>query len=169
MMTSILNMIIDGTISHLQSELMASVGDETAVGLIKSGKLQDDPTVNITNIMMRGGDKNWPHVLNVNPQGFQAPTREIGGGVFNVRRFTLQLEFFFDGESERDPPRQKANVILSRLEYSLYGMEMPQGVDDFGEHAILLQVPESYLEEGGGEGTFIWRGHARIEVLTGKR
>ena len=39
-------------------------------------------------------------------------------------------------------------------------------LDDFGEFAYALQVCETWIREGGGEGDYNWRGEMRIEAMT---
>lgn len=164
---SIMNMVMDQTRDWLSQKLITEVGDESRAGLVKVGKLQDDPTVAITNIMIHTATKERPHQLNANMPntGVYAPNYTTPEGVFRRRMFSCELQFYFDGEFDRDEARRKANAILSRLEYALG--DMPLGFhDDFGEVAFMLQTQTSYIEEGGGDGTYIWKGCVDFDVYT---
>lgn len=165
---SILNTLMEDTVDWLASKLITEIPDESQAGLVRNGLLQADPTDTRINILIHPGDKEWKHELYVSQHGIESPYYEIGGGAIWMRRFEVEFSLFFDGESDRDVARTQANVVLSRTEYALKTMPMPQGADDFGESAQLIQVRDGYIEESGGEGTFIWRGCLRIEFLTEK-
>lgn len=164
---SILNTLIDAMDETLNTVLIDLVFDvDTQAGLVRPGKLQDDPTDAGTNILIHRGNETWMDELNVNNPAIDAPTYEIGGTEWWWRRFIIQKNLFFDNENERSIARNKANVIDARLQQALRRMEIPDEEDDFGEVALFLQVCKSYLREGGGEGTFIWNGETYVEFLT---
>lgn len=170
--TSILNSIMETVIDWLSSQLIDGVTDETQAGLVRAGQLQDDPTDAQINILIHPGDDDWPDVLNLQdkPPGLHGFTYEIGGNPYGSaawrRRFMVELSLFFDNENNRDVARTKANVVKSRAHWALMRSPLPQGQDNFGESAHMLQVCNSWIREGGGEGTFIWRGELKFEVFT---
>lgn len=168
MNTSILNTLQEAAIDRLSERLITDTPDSTQAGLIREGLLQDDPTDTQINLLIHPGDKDWKHELYVTQHGISSPYYEIGGGSTWMRRFTVEFQLFFDGEDDRSVARTKAHVVLSRAEHALKTMTVPADQDDFGEAGFLIQVRDSYLEESGGEGTFIWRGEIRIEFMTEK-
>jgi len=167
---SALNLLMDGLVVALSAELIDAVpeDDDSAAGLVRAGRLQDDPTIEVKNILVHGATAKWPDMLQVDelPQ-IQFPVYEMGsgGGVFWMRRFTTELQLYFDNEYDREVARKKAMVIKSRAEKAVLRMAMPEE-DDFTEKAILVQLRESYYDELGGEGTYIWKGHQKLEFLT---
>lgn len=181
------NMIIDHVVDRLQTRLIDEVTDETQASVVRAGKLQDDPTRgNGINVLI------WPSE-DLNPdeiytperkEGILSPTYEVGGGSFYMRRFEIQMIFHFRGlrgEEGRIEARQNAQVLLSRIRHTLLSMNSSQSTsasdlplhpvtmqpkDDFGETAIMLQIDEFYLSEGGGTGHFIWKGQIKFSFLT---
>lgn len=168
MAISIINTLMEHTVDYLADKLITEVPDSTQAGLVRSGLLQADPTDTQINLLIHPGNKDWKHELYVTQHGIISPYAEIGGGYTWMRRFEIELSLYFDGENDRDVARTKANVVLSRTEQALIYMPMPNGADDFNEVPSQIQVRDSYIEESGGEGTFIWRGCIRIEFLTDK-
>ncbi|NJL73677.1 MAG: hypothetical protein HC892_00250 [Saprospiraceae bacterium] len=57
-------------------------------------------------------------------------------------------------------------VVYSRAIAALMKMPLPAIVDDFGEYPHAVEVLESFLQEKGGEGNFIWKGEILVEVVT---
>jgi hypothetical protein len=167
--TSLLNILLEAVADRLTDTLIddVSVGDPTLAGLVRSGKLQADPTAAKINVLVHFGSKEWPHEVNTNHTGLRAPIREIGGveTVYQLRRFRVELALFFSGERDRDVARTKAHVVLSRAQHALMTIEMPVQ-DSFGESPMLSNVASSYLLESGGPGNFIWRGELKVEFLT---
>lgn len=168
MNSSLLNTLMEDSVQRLADVLIAETPDETQAGLVRNGLLQADPTDTQINILVHPGNKDWRHELYLTQPGVQSPWAEIGGSSTWMRRFVAELSLYFDGENDRDVARTKANIVLSRAEYALKTINIPQGTDDFGESAYLIQVRDSFIEESGGEGTFIWRGEVRFEFLTDK-
>lgn len=167
--TSIRSILVDAMDTQLNKDLVTNVSDETKAGLVRVGKLQDDPTENIINILIHHGDKDWKDGPYFVQKGLEVPTYEIGGTQWWMRRFIIEFQLFFDGELDREPARLKANIALSRCQQSLINMDIPTDADYFGEQAHELQIADAYLDEGGGEGEFIWRGKTFVEILTSKR
>lgn len=172
---SILNVLMSDLRDWLEQELKTLIegtvaGDDAKAGLIKVGKLKDDPTVYAINVMVYPGDEEWPHILNTQDEGpgMFGPTYEIGGGQIQFwrRRFVVEFEMFFEGEYDQLVASNKANVVLSRAQHALFTFPIPQTTDDFGEHAHMVQCDKTYVREGGGEGDYIWRGRMNIEFFT---
>lgn len=166
--TSILNDLIEAFNTQMNTVLVTDVTDVTQAGLVRPGNLQDDPTDARINVLIHHGDEHWRDGPYYTSKGIETPVYEIGRTQWWMRRFIIELELFFDGELDRDVARTKAQIILSRSEQSLIDMPVSTDADSFGEQAHELQIADSYLREGGGEGEFIWRGKIFLEVLTSK-
>ncbi len=170
--TSILNSLIDATSDRLKAKLQTEPTDDARAGLVRPGKLQDDPTSKKINLLVHPGGELWPDVLNTedNGPGMFAPTYTIGspyGSAYWRRRLRVELSMFFENEASRANSRMKANVVLSRAQHALMTMNMADiPRDDFGEKAHMVQVAKMFLYEGGGDGDFNWRGEMWIEYLT---
>lgn len=175
---SLINVLMEAVIDHLQTVLIDDATDDIQAGLVRAGKLQDDPTDTKITILVHPGGKDFPHVLNKENEGpaMHAPVYEIGGGVpgrsfqgsaFHRRRLVIQLSLFFPREQYRLRAQLKANAVLSRTLWGLYTLDVPYEMDDFGEQATgQFQILDNYIEESGGEGTFIWRGEIQMEFMT---
>lgn len=167
--TSTLNLLIDTMNDRLNEVLIGETVDSTKAGLVRAGKLQTDPTDAGINILIHTGDEDWPDELYINQRGIQAPTYEIGGNQWWMRRFVIELTLFFDGEDNRIVAQQKALIIYSRAQKALTTMDIPTYEDSFGEQPQMIQLRKSFIREGGGEGTFIWEGKLFVEFLTSIR
>lgn len=174
MQTSVLNLLLDGTADLLRDHLLTQVDDDSKAGLVRTGKLQDDPTSRRVNILIHPGGEEWQDKINTDGSSagkYVDNAYTIGGdygGVYWRRRVKAELQMFFTNEASRDTARIKAHVVLSRALNALLtwdvGKQIPQ--DSFGEKVYDLQITGSWLREGGGEGDFNWRGEMRIEFLT---
>lgn len=174
---SILNVLMVAVVDRLTQVLITDADDDAKAGLVRAGKLQDDPTLARINLLIHPGDDKWPHTLNISTEGpaMFAPTYEIGGGlpgrsfqgsVSLKRRFIVEMKLFFDGEVYRLRAQKRANAVLSRALWALYTMLIPNTIDDFGETASMIQIVDNYIHEAGGEGEFIWRGAINLEFMT---
>ena len=170
--TSYYNLMMDALRDRLTSQLIDGIPDSeiTQAGLIQVGRLQDDPTDTIINLLVRVGKVDSdPHVLNTNNDGpdASAPTYQIGGiSAWYRTRFEIEFRLFFDGDYDRDASRTKAHIVLSRAKKALMTIDLravPR--DSFGEKPHMISVYEYKITEGGGEGTFIWRGDMKLEVI----
>ncbi len=167
--TSILNIICDNVQTYLTQKLQTEVVDNTQARNIHTGLYRDDISETETNVLIRPGGKEWPHVLNVPGAGnglMPDVFNEIGGGEYWRRRFEVELRIMFDGTQTQDEARRIAQVILSRLEWHLVRMNQT-GADTLGESVALsrAQVVQSYIEEGA---EWAWNGVLRFEVMTWK-
>lgn len=171
MQTSILTDMMQYTLDWLTATLNVNVSDETKTNLLRIGRLQSDPTIFETNLMIRAGGEEWPNIRATEAHHALKQIgawSEIGGtrAEFWLRRFRLEMKFFFVGEIDQATAQQKANVLLSRTESYLLTMPLPNVSDSFGEQAVWLDVDKTYLEESGGPGNYIHRGIIYFEVLT---
>lgn len=169
--TSMINSIQTTVVEWLASALIDDVTDDTKVGLVRKGKLQDDPTIKELNILIKDGGDEWKHIRA--PRDYHALSYvgpfEMGGpqgGVFWLRRFTIVFTLFFVGETDRAVAIEKSNIILSRAQHAVWTTPLPSGADSFNERAIDIDVEDWWLREGGGTGNFIRKGELRFEVLT---
>ncbi|PJF45106.1 MAG: hypothetical protein CUN55_00520 [Phototrophicales bacterium] len=175
MATSIIYSIMQSVANHMAQKLITEISptDPTRAGVVREGKLQDAPTTGKINLLIHTGGPEWPDVLYTPDKrgtvGISAPTYEIGS-TFQVsywmRRFRVEFEMFFVGINDRSVARNNAMIVLSRAHSAILTTPLPQGNDTFGESASIIQVSQSYTEEGGGIGNFIWSGEIRFEVLT---
>jgi hypothetical protein len=171
---SIFNLLIDGIVDQLVQKLYTEVpaSDPSRVILIRAGRLQEDPTRNRMNLTIHYGEDRDKDSLNDRNDPVEAPTYEIGGGVYMRRRFRIEFELFFPGERDRDNARTWANIAYSRTQRALKDMQLPvhpttgQPVDDFGEMAIELVFRPSFMRESGGPGNFIHKGELHFEFLS---
>lgn len=169
--TTVLNAFLEDTVDWLSQELLLDVSDETKAGLVRAGKLQDDPTVAELNILIRMGNDEWRHRRAPKDHHALAHVgafQELGATVaqFWLRRYVLDLKLTYIGEVDRIVAQASANLILARAEDALLRSAMPDLDDSFGERALLIDLEDSYLNETGGPGAFIHRGFIRFEVLT---
>ena len=173
--TSILNLIIDAAIDKLVEDLSTNISDETKAGLIRDGRLQDDPTQYGITVLAYPNDpydETWIHTVakgkEHNLLGLDVPPYEIGGGEMWWRRFTAQLVMFFEPDVNRHEARMRAMVVLSRAEWSLSNLSIGDLGDTFGERGHKVFVVRSYTRHSGGTGTYIWKGMVNFVALTSK-
>jgi hypothetical protein len=160
-------------VDRLESKLRLDVvnADLFTLNTIKIGRLQDDPTTGQSNLLIHPGNKDWRDIIDLGGGGGILSSEdgpyEIGSrAAFWRRRFTLDMEFFIN-TSDRAEAIRTAMSLSQRVHVAL--MTIPQSAfprDEYGEQAHMIQVFDSYLDYGGGEGTYIWRGEKRIEWLT---
>ena len=195
---SILNVLMEHMEAWLYQQLVTDVEeeDDTALGLIKVGKLQDDPTILMKNLMIHPRTKSpndnedeWhtPHIDGYNGVHGIDTAYLIGGGyhAYWWRKFRLEFQLFFLDEQNRNVARRKSNVIISRSEHAIHTMPMPiwdgetgelsdgtgendTQTDSFGESPSLVLITATHEREGGGPGDFIWRVEMTVEWLTEK-
>lgn len=152
-----------------------AVQNEATAGLIRAGKLQDDPTVAGINILLHPAKADSPNMTNHPGASWGInfeESYELGGDIppaWFLKKFNVELRLFFDNETERSIAQTKAQVVLSRVVHAIHGIngrfhEIP--MDTFGEKGHMLSIQNFFLREGGGIGTFIWRGTVEVDVLT---
>lgn len=162
-----MNLLMDRVVEHMTEEMIDLVTDESAAGLLRSGKLQDNPTIKKINILIREGGDELPDVMSTPyAKGINSPTYELGGGQYFRRRFVAEYQLFFIGETNRSTARSTANVVFSRFQNKIRQVSLSGLTDSFGETAIAVQVLRLLRSEGGGPGAFIWRGTHEFEFLT---
>ncbi len=180
--TAITDTLMNTLITQLSSSLILTewTGDQlksqASAGLVRGGKLQDDPTVAEINILVHPANKEWANVL-YEPSiggGFNVDhTYEMGSSVPSqwwLLRFFVEFRMFFDNEHVRANAYRKGQLVLMRTMHSISMLNdgnfraVPR--DSFGFKPHQVQIRESYAREGGGPGTFIWRGDLKVEFLT---
>lgn len=165
--TSIVTLLGERVIEVLEGRMVDSVVDNTKVGLAREGKLQDDPTVNLTNMLVREGGDEWPDILIPPNYPLYAPQYEMPMGTSWLRRFRVEYILFFqDAVIQRSDARNRANIIFSRFKWLISTIDLSGMTDTFRETAIMTQVNRLESFEEGGPGTFIWRGTHFIEFVT---
>jgi hypothetical protein len=170
--TSILNILLDAVAERLKLKLLTEPVDDAKAGLVRTGKLQDDPNAKKVNILVHPGGKDHPDLINtdtVGTSGMGGTIHEIGGYGSSTyrRRIDVEFQIFYSQEANRNTARMKANVAASRALHAIMTFPFESiPADSFGEHAYAVQVTQMYLFEGGGEGDFNWRGEMQIEFMT---
>jgi hypothetical protein len=175
---SITKILSDGMVSAM-AEYMTfeeDVESEASAQLIRAGKLQDDPTIAEVNILVHPAKEDWKNELYTSSgvDGVQAYSSYgmrgagLAPSAYWMQRFTVELRLFFDNEYDRPVAFEKSQVVLSRAHHALHMMNIKMHNyprDSFGMKAHAVQVHDTYIREGGGEGTFIWRGELKVEFL----
>lgn len=178
------NVLMDEILVNLTEELVlvedTDLADElddsyeAIAGLVRKGRLQDDPTVYGIIILVHPANEDHNEILYDRHEhnGFRIPQPvEIGGTTpvyYWVKPIIIEFEMFFEQELEREVAQVKAQVVLSRARKAVHLLnnrfrDIP--VDDFGEKPFALLPQSAYLREAGGPGTFIWRGEMVVWVL----
>lgn len=171
--TNIVDMIIESTVTRLENKLKVAPDDDAKAGLVRAGRLQDDPTNKKINILIHTGGDAWPDELSDNASGptFHSETYSIGGPYGSIifrRRIRIEFSLFYENELSRIVSRKKALTVLHRAQNALLTWDVGReiGCDDFGERAHEKQIVKMWLNEGGGPGDFNWRGELWVEFIT---
>lgn len=153
-------------------------------GLIRAGKLQDNPTKHRIILLVHLSDPEKPGEWADSPTAsrvagmldktdYYIPTYEIGGGVGSemwYRRGAVEGQVFLTKTKEdRDEARRIANVTRARVELCLSRSTKAVAnlKDDFGEIGRQMLVINSRVTEGGGPpASFIWNFVVRWQALT---
>lgn len=143
--------------------MVDAVSDETQAGFVRTGRLQEDPSVEFKITINRGG-KDWPDQQVTRQNPYHAAPFTMPGGAAWLRRFVITYQLHFDTEDRRDSKRIAA-VIASRTRYAIERMDMDGTSDDFGEVPLIARTVRFADKEGGGPGHFIWDGEHRVEIL----
>lgn len=172
---SLINKLIDGVSELLELKLKTEITDDAKAGVVRPGKLQDDPTLRKINILIHTGGEDWPDKLNQNfgPTAgiFSNFSRSLGGeyGSAMWRRYiVVEFEIFFPNSNSRTDARMKANLVMSRARNAIHKWIPGRAIapDSFGESVQAVQPVQHWLREGGGTGDFNWRGEMVVEFLT---
>lgn len=169
-------------------QLDVSTDDPSYATVVRAGRLQDDPTVNVVSILVHPNDPEEPRTwmneivgddLKViqNPWGgdpYRMPQHgyEIGGGEQWWRRFTVQLTMFWMNKSlTRTQARDYSFLVLGRAEEAIKEGASTFGVlqDAWGEQVWGWYVRRTHmLERGGPDVDWIWNGRLWLEFGTDK-
>lgn len=171
---SIFNVLATDTANWLNEQLNTNITDDSQAGLVQAGLARGMANAYRIVVLVKTGDAQWRHTSNMSSQnvGMVDVFGELGGGLTERLRFIVEYTMIFGPEVTQDEARAIANVVLSRVRYSLSNRKddgswwFTTTEDDFQEHASRVYVYDSYLEEGGSEGKWRWRGETRIEFLT---
>lgn len=179
---SLTNLLMETMVNQLERYLQLIPGippeeaeEEAIAGLVRAGKLQDDPLIYGITILVHPSDADSREELfdKTKHHGFMVPISpiEIGGPVpsyFWVKTLQVQFKLFFDGQTDRRIAQERAQIVLSRARHCLHWLNrdfrtIPR--DSFGEKAHATIIQNAWLREGGGEPTFIWRGELKQMFL----
>jgi hypothetical protein len=140
--TALINSLIQATSDRLLLKLKTEPTDDAKAGVVRPGKLQDDPTLRKINVLVHEGGQDWPDKLNQNfgpNAGIFAPSAYTIGGEYGSatwrKYLNIEFEIFFPNASSRTDARMKANVVMARARHAIHtwlpGREVP--IDSFGE------------------------------------
>lgn len=169
--TSIDNILMERLSTMLEYRLKIIPDDDAKAGVVRAGKLQDDPTDGRINLLIHPGGIDFPDEIDTARFGKET-VYEIGGDngnpatVFWRRKFRIEITMFFSANS-RINARNKAHVLKARMHNALLTdniRNIPR--DSFGESVWGFEVCKIYLNEGGGDDDFNWRGECWIEYFT---
>jgi len=171
---SIFNVLAEDTANWLNEQLNTNIADDSKAGLVQAGLARGMANPYRIVVLVKTGDAQWRHTSNMSSQnvGMVDVFGEVGGGLHERLRFIVEYTMIFGPEVDQTEARAIANVVLSRVRYSLSNRK-DDGTwwftiteDDFMEHASRVFVYDSFLTEGGSEGKWQWRGETRLEFLT---
>jgi hypothetical protein len=179
---SVSDTLMDLVVTQLSDKLILTewpteqLKTQASAGVVRGGKLQDDPTIGEINILVHSANADWPNVLYEQSiaGGFNVDhTYEFGSSVpsqFWLLRFFVEFRMFFENEPNRDNAFRKSQLVLFRTMHAISmlnnGNFRATPRDSFGFKPHQVQIRESFVREGGGPGTFIWRGELKIEFLS---
>lgn len=175
------DMIANAMLLDLQ-DAFANLPEEETPGLIKVGRLQEDPETLRLALTIELGDSDDPEWRDtayfvkensLDPISFRAFSSEVGGGELWWKRGTLRMYYFAtQSKEEQDVARNIATVTFGRAKRAISlstRINAASLTDDFGEQAIKPLVVKEQLSEGGGPpDSYIWRGKVYWQVLTGR-
>lgn len=184
-MAQILDMVCNTLDAYLVQKLQTEIPftDPTRAIMVRTGRLQDDPTVNFIHVLTQSGDpdnpEGWAHNsarLDVRGQPSMEfgnpPYLELGGGEgLWWRRMTVQIGCYFTQQGyDRNTAREYAHKVLGRTEFSIQYCPGLVGVkDEFSELVMAVYIAKSNFTEGGGPpDQFIWRGKIGFCLLTSR-
>lgn len=173
------DLIVEQTVKELTLALQSVYADEEP-GIVKGGKLQDNPLKKRIYVCVHIGDPNDPQWVDRisgtrgdNVRGLEIPVFEFGGdaaeSVMWWRCFLVEFGLFLPKSKEnQDEARALANHIRGHIEGALHRSRgIPGLVDSFGEFSVRMLVRKSSASEGGGPpASYIWRGGVWFQVLT---
>ena len=189
-MAQIISLLVDAIEDLLVTacQLDISGDDDSKALLVRAGRLQQDPTKNVVNILVHPNDPDapddWRHEIRKmdqvtlqNPWSRDVPASavgmyEIGGGEHWWRRFTVELKMFFGTKNEdRATCRELAHRVLGRAEEALKeGMStFGAQLGDWDEQCVQVYVTSSRcVERGGPTKDWIWDGKIWVQFHTAK-
>jgi len=175
---SIHDLIMRAVASKLTLELVTNNPDaDLRPGLIRPGRLQDDPETPRISILIFPGD---PSDTSSRPVWTDGPAidgvmegwtinagYQIGGGGMQFRRFCMDINCYFTATQEsREDAQKKASWVLKSVQNALHEWN-PAVSDHFGESTVQLYMNKPVpIESGGPPDSFIWRTKYFFSVLT---
>jgi len=178
MANHIIPMIVDRLVDGLTVYMIdnIAVNDPTRIKSVKSGRFQEDPSLNDLRLSVQGGDLEDPNQMDgivdlnkaPNRVGFHVEPREIGGTQMWYRKGTVRLELFFIARQyDEETSREYAYTILGRLQNNIEKIYVADLRDDYDEHAVkLFSTQNSFFQSGGPPSSYYWRGKVLWECLT---
>jgi hypothetical protein len=173
-MTHIVPLITERIADHLTTKLqtLVSADDPIRANEVKVGRFQDTPTDFTVWVAVQAGDPEEPNAKDgiVSLGDFEnihvvVPPREIGGGSRWWRRGVIQFGCYFI-DREEDEARNLSYEVVGRICNYLETVKVSDLLDDFDEQAIKTYLFGQTMFEGGGPGSYIWRGKVLWQCLT---
>ena len=173
-MAHIVPMLLDRINDHLTTTLQTLVPEDDPIRAneVKIGRFQDSPTDYTVWVAIINGDPDDPEKkdgitsLGGNDDiAFNPYAREIGGGESWYRHGVAQFGCYFIGKSEIEA-RELSFEVAGRICKYLATVPVTDLTDNFGEQAIKLFAYGQTIFEGGGPGSYIWRGKVWWRCLT---
>lgn len=176
-MSMIVDLIIKRMATHLKSELQTKIASSspTRAALVKPYRFQVSPLENPIYAYVVAGDESDPGIedrrisaTQVEDLKMYVPYGEVGGGHYWWRRFSIGIGCFFTTQRyEEEKAADYAHTFLGRVLYQAERVTIADLVDEYGERAQHVAVYASnYIQGGGPDDQYIWRGSVRFQVLT---
>lgn len=168
MNTAIQNEIVDALIARLNRLLNTNVDDddETWAGLVRGGNAQEDTAVELISLYVHIDAQELHH--KDNGIGLVAEISEMSGPYYRyLHCFNVEFSIFLEDEADRDNGRRRAQVVVARAKHAINTLTLDAEPDSYGEFVYSRPVVvKAEIDEGGGEGDFIYRGEMKVVVPT---
>jgi len=179
-MAYIVSLIWQAMITDLKEALFSD--DIVKAGVVKYGRLQDNPQDFITSALVHECDpddaKGWPHQLAQQSQ-VQGPFGdnmmrgffELGGSATYLRRFRVDLEIYLTQQDlQREEAKELIDLVSGRAFHALRNSKRIPGLtDQWGEYAIMCRhgvMKTTMVLHGGPPTSWIGRGNLWFQVHT---
>jgi len=140
--------------------------------VVRQGEFQDNPVQHRISILIYPEDPtdlaNQPKESDSQKprdEIFEISPSELGGGAMSWLRYTVDIKCYFSltGENRNDA-RRIGQWVFGRINQAIRENRGLDLTDDFGEHALQMEVTRKNMIEGGGPGAFNWTGQIWISA-----
>lgn len=177
-MSHIVTLLLDRIRDHMTLVLRTNIpaNDPCRVDEVKIGRYQQNPSAARLRVAVEAGDLDdmthmdgiLPRVSRNTPIAFEMHARELGGTQFWYRRGIVQVEMFFTnlGLSE-ETARDRAYIIMGRVECQIEQIDLTGLVDSNGEFAHeIFMTASQMIQSGGPPSSWVFRGKCYWDCLT---